>query len=142
MFSQKCKTFYTYLWLRENGTPYYVGKGTGRRAIRKGSPKDLDRILIQEFPSEEDAFAAEIFLIDYYGRRDLGTGCLRNLTAGGDGVRNPSERCRKIRQEIGRRTGAKNGLRNGRKAVESGQLARLHSSPPGKLKKRRRNRRT
>jgi hypothetical protein len=55
--------FYTYLWLREDGTPYYVGKGTGKRAIRKSSPQNLDCILIQEHPSEADAFAAEIFLI-------------------------------------------------------------------------------
>jgi hypothetical protein len=77
--------FYTYLWLREDGTPYYVGKGTGKRAIRKGSPQDLTRILIQEHESEADAFTAEIFLIAYYGRIDLGTGCLRNRTDGGEG---------------------------------------------------------
>src|ERR1700728_3802345 len=58
-------TFYTYMWLREDGTPYYVGKGHGARAIRKGSPS-LDRILIQEFESEADAFAAEVFLIAHY----------------------------------------------------------------------------
>jgi hypothetical protein len=78
-------TFYTYLWLREDGTPYYVGKGKGNRAIRKGSPTDLDRVLIQEFPCEADAFSAEKFLIAYYGRKDNGTGILRNLTDGGEG---------------------------------------------------------
>ena len=84
--------FYTYLWLREDGTPYYAGKGVRDRAFvhreRKGvrPPEDLTRILIQEFPSEEAAFEAEKFLIAYYGRKDLGTGCLRNYTNGGEGL--------------------------------------------------------
>jgi hypothetical protein len=77
--------FYTYLWLREDGTPYYVGKGIGRRAWRKGSPP-RERVLIQEFPSEEDAFLSEKFLIALYGRKDLKEGCLINLTDGGDGT--------------------------------------------------------
>jgi len=76
--------FYTYLWLREDGTPYYVGKGTLKRAFRKGHPKD--KVIIQEHPSEADALAVEKFLIAYYGRKDLGTGILRNLTEGGEGV--------------------------------------------------------
>jgi hypothetical protein len=84
------KTFGTYLWLREDGTPYYAGKfGTSERPFSKQHsvhrPKDRSRILIQEFPKEQDAFDAEIFLIAYYGRIDLGTGCLRNLTGGGEG---------------------------------------------------------
>ena len=78
--------FYTYLWLREDGTPYYVGKGKGKRAIRKGSPADLNCILIQEHESESDAFFVEKFLIAYYGRKDIGTGILRNRTDGGEGV--------------------------------------------------------
>ena len=83
--------FYTYLWLRQDGTPYYVGKGTGNRAFwrhgRKGAkpPNDASRVLIQEFVSEQDALFAETFLISYYGRKDLGMGYLRNLTDGGDG---------------------------------------------------------
>jgi hypothetical protein len=76
--------FYTYLWLREDGTPSYAGKGKGKRAFRRGSPPP-DRIILQEFESEEDAFTAERFLISFYGRKNNGTGCLRNLTDGGEG---------------------------------------------------------
>jgi len=81
--------FYTYLWLREDGTPYYVGKGCLNRAWRRSSPPP-GRVLVQEHPSERDAFVAEIFFIAYYGRKDLGTGCLMNMTDGGDGTSNPS----------------------------------------------------
>jgi len=80
------KIYYTYLYLREDGTPYYVGKGSGARAFkwhRTGCPPK-NRILIQEFPSEMDAFEAEKFFISFYGREDLGTGCLLNLTDGGE----------------------------------------------------------
>jgi hypothetical protein len=85
------KIFYTYIWLRYDGTPYYIGKGSGNRAFislchNVHRPETDDRILIQEFPSEEDAFTAERFLISYYGRLDLGTGCLRNMTDGGEGI--------------------------------------------------------
>jgi hypothetical protein len=76
--------FYTYLWLREDGTPYYVGKGIEGRAFRKGCPPK-DRIIFQYWPSEQDAFTAEQFLISYYGRKDIGSGILRNFTDGGEG---------------------------------------------------------
>jgi hypothetical protein len=91
-------TFYVYLWLREKegtfpvGTPYYVGKGKGRRAFTRSRrppypPKDRSCIIIIECPSEEAAFAYEKLLISCYGRIDLGTGCLHNMTEGGDGTR-------------------------------------------------------
>jgi len=80
--------FYTYLWLRDDGTPYYVGKGRDTRAFvchRKGNqPPARNFILIEDHESEQDAFFAEKFLISYYGRKDLGTGSLINLTDGGD----------------------------------------------------------
>lgn len=92
--------YYTYLWLRYDGTPYYVGKGSGRRAFTSKShgvhrPADKSRILVQHCVSEQEAFEAEIFFIEYYGRQDLGTGCLRNLTDGGEGGSGFSEEVRK-----------------------------------------------
>jgi hypothetical protein len=93
--------FYTYLWLREDGTPYYVGKGTGDRAfVKRGHrlypPKNKTRILLQEFSDESSAFVAERFLIGFYGREDLGTGRLLNFTDGGKGgLVNPSVELRK-----------------------------------------------
>jgi hypothetical protein len=81
--------FYAYLWLREDGTPYYAGKGKGRRAFRLheciSPPTDRAKILIFLRESELAAFETERELISNWGRLDLGTGCLRNRTNGGDG---------------------------------------------------------
>ena len=79
--------FYTYMWLREDGTPYYVGKGSGDRACawhkRMGNaPKG--RVVVYIALDEDEAFEMEKLLIWYYGRKDLGTGCLRNLSDGGE----------------------------------------------------------
>jgi hypothetical protein len=83
--------FYTYLWLRDDGTPYYAGKGSGKRGFilnnhKVACPKDLSRVILQGWDTEEDAFEAEVFLISYYGRKDLGTGILHNRTNGGEGT--------------------------------------------------------
>ena len=82
--------FYVYLFLRTDGTPYYVGKGTGRRQWDMSRvvkpPKDRSRnVRILDLMNEEDAFAWEKLLIACYGRKDIGTGILCNLTDGGDG---------------------------------------------------------
>jgi hypothetical protein len=82
--------FYTYMYFREDGTPYYVGKGHGRRAWspnhRVRPPKDPSRIRLRYWASESDALYAENKLILRYGRKDIGTGILRNWTDGGDGL--------------------------------------------------------
>jgi hypothetical protein len=83
--------FYSYLWLREDGTPYYVGKGSGSRAFITADhgvhrPKDRSRILICPQLNEAEAFESEMAIIALFGRKDLGTGCLRNMTPGGEGT--------------------------------------------------------
>lgn len=86
--------YYVYAYLREDGTPYYIGKGKDRRAWEqhrcngKGvhTPADYKRIvLLHEDLTEDAAFTLEIKLIKQYGRQDLQTGILKNRTTGGEG---------------------------------------------------------
>jgi len=82
--------YYTYAYLREDGTPYYIGKGKGNRIYRKDKrirpPKDRSKIIfLKQNLTEEEVFKHEIYMIFVFGRRDLGTGILRNLTNGGEG---------------------------------------------------------
>ena len=83
--------FYTYAYLREDGTPYYIGKGKYNRAFVKNKgevypPKDkLKIIFLKQNLTEENAFKHEEYMIFIFGRKDLGTGLLRNKTNGGEG---------------------------------------------------------
>jgi hypothetical protein len=85
------RIFYTYAYLRIDGTPYYIGKGKGNRAWGRHQkwlpkPKDNTRILIlKKDLTEEESFRHEIYMISVFGRKDLGTGILHNRTNGGEG---------------------------------------------------------
>ena len=77
--------------------PFYVGKGYGYRAYQKGNRNRWWKNIVNKYGvivkivkdkvTEEQANKLEKELISKYGRRDLGTGVLVNMTDGGEGVR-------------------------------------------------------
>lgn len=81
--------YYTYAYLREDGTPYYIGKGKGRRSYQKHNgfyPPSKERILLlKQNLTEDEAFRHEVYMISIFGRKDLGNGILYNKTDGGRG---------------------------------------------------------
>lgn len=89
------ENYYVYAYLREDFTPYYIGKGKDKRAWTKckgevypPQDKSFVKILAHKL-SEKEAFLLEVKLISFYGRKDLGTGILRNKSDGGEGTRRP-----------------------------------------------------
>jgi hypothetical protein len=104
--------YYTYAYLREDKTPYYIGKGRGNRCYNISGrkmhrrPKDKKFILIlKKNLTEEEAFKHEIYMIAIFGRKDNGTGILRNLTDGGEGgTRRRFLPCGESQKEANRRS--------------------------------------
>lgn len=83
------KEYYTYAYLREDRTPYYIGKGRNNRLHEyhtkfvKLPPRDR-RIVLKRFDNEDAAYKHEIYMIAVFGRKDLQSGILINRTPGGD----------------------------------------------------------
>lgn len=100
--------YYVYIYKdprpTKNQQVVYVGKGTGDRDLShwsRGShnkplqdflshlrQRDMEPIRqrVLETEDEQEAFKKEIELIALYGRRNIGTGTLFNLTDGGEGL--------------------------------------------------------
>jgi hypothetical protein len=106
---------YVYQYLREDGSPYYIGKGTGKRAyVRMKNDvkpvKDLSNVqFIAHKLSDSESSLLEIKLIAAYGRIDNGTGILRNKTDGGDGARG-AIRSQKFRDDLAERNRLRKGI--------------------------------
>ena len=82
--------YYTYAYLREDKTPYYIGKGKEDRIYKTTGrnikpPKDKSRIIfLKKNLTEEEAFKHEIYMISLFGKKCDGTGILMNIADGGN----------------------------------------------------------
>ena len=95
-------TYYTYAWLREDRTPYYIGKGIGNRAYRThrrgdsyiSAPPRNRVIFLKKNLTEFDAYRHENYIISVLGIKKDG-GILINMSYGGEGSsgRKPSKYC-------------------------------------------------
>ena len=121
------RIYYTYAYLREDGTPYYIGRGKEGRAYATHKiprpPKEKILFLKQELTYSE-SIDHEKYMIFVLGRKDLGTGILRNLTDGGEGVENLAPQTRQLISE--KRKGQVN--RSGPHTLESREkMSRSHT---------------
>ena len=108
--------FYVYgHYAKNQEIPFYVGKGRNNRAYQStGRSVFWHRVtnkygfevkILYNGLEESAALSKEMELIAEYGRRDLGTGCLVNLTDGGEGVSGKvvSDECRAKISEANKR---------------------------------------
>jgi hypothetical protein len=150
----KARQFYVYI-LRDprpgkNSQPFYIGKGHGsrvhfhwrnaknhinpliKRVLNKIADAWLEPIsqIDSHFTVEAAAFQREIELIAQYGRRDLSTGPLCNLTDGGEGATGclaASEHMRKLNTTPGF------SKRNAEKRFTNPEFAKAHTKRMQKL---------
>jgi hypothetical protein len=89
------KKWYVYVDQKPCGEVFYIGKGNARRVKHERRNRFHTFVTIKHpewkrdivfTGTEEDCLKTEESLILKYGRRDLGTGTLVNLTAGGEGT--------------------------------------------------------
>ena len=130
--NNRAEMYYTYAYLREDGTPYYVGKGKGDRAYRKVgkpcvTPKDKSKIIyLKTNLTEEQSFNHERYMIFILGRKDLGTGSLLNKSDGGEG-RSGYIPTKELKINQSKRMSGENNPMYGKRGVECPWYGRKHS---------------
>jgi hypothetical protein len=80
-FKTRMNNYYTYAYLREDGTPFYIGKGRGNRLFEKERhnvkvPPNDRIIFLKQNLNEKEAFKHERYMIFILGRKDIKTGIL------------------------------------------------------------------
>ena len=124
--------YYTYAYLREDRTPYYIGKGQGRRLYGRSKrdikpPKDKSRIIfLKQNLTEEEAFRHEVYMIAVFGRKDLGTGILHNRTNGGDGA-SGAVRNEEFKKKLSEANKGKNNSNYGKMGKDSPRYGKKHT---------------
>ncbi len=88
MITSMEKIYYTYAYLRLDGTPYYIGRGKGRRAYQRHKniavpPKDRI-LLLKTGLTFHESCRHECYMIFVLGFKTEG-GVLHNRTLGGEG---------------------------------------------------------
>jgi hypothetical protein len=146
--------FYVYQWVRGDNSPYYIGKGKGRRAWQKhknhGIPLRDSVIIIAKNLYEHEAFLLEKKLISFYGRKNNLTGILWNFTDGGDGPtghRHSDETKKKMGEQrkgklhslgsIEKMKQSKLGHKHSSEAKEKMRLAKLGTTQSEETKKKK-----
>ena len=81
------RVFYTYAYLNDDGSPYYIGKGTKQRAYAKHAnvkvPKENKILILKKNLTEKEALDHENYMIFLYGRKSRGSGILENKMPNG-----------------------------------------------------------
>lgn len=144
--------FYVYAYMRNDNTPYYIGKGSNGRYkenhLYVDVPVDRDKIVfLAENMSEEDAFDFEEELTLSYGLLIDNTGILENKVHGGHNVHVPSftghkhteESKRKISEKLTGKTRSEEQKKNYRKPKSKEHAENIRQANLGRKdsKKRR-----
>jgi hypothetical protein len=82
MADNNSRIFYVYQYLTEDGQPYYIGKGSGRRVHSPHTSTQLPpierRVIVQDNLTNNEAKALEVELISTY-KRKIDGGILDNI---------------------------------------------------------------